>query len=299
MLRALETAKALWRGRSRLDDLVGINRRNVDLVYGNNLRRDYPLVDDKIACKEALEAAGVPVAPTLAICDGLYDVDRVVELLSARGSFVVKPASSSGGEGIVVLAERARGGWWTAGGRFYREDDLREHLANIVFGTFSKGMEDCALVEERIVQHPVLAEIYPRGLSDIRLLLLRGTLLMSMIRIPTERSGARANLHQGGVGVAIDIETGVTTRAVLRGEPITTHPDTGAPLIGVVMPNWGDVVSIGARAAATVPLGYLGIDVVLDAEHGPLVLEMNARPGLEIQNVNGRLLGELVREVES
>ena len=34
------------------------------------------------------------------------------------------------------------------------------------------------------------------------------------------------------------------------------------------------------------PLGYLGVDLVVDAKLGPQVLEINVRPGLEIQNVN-------------
>ena len=40
--------RELWRGRHRLHDIVGINRRNVELVYAYNRRKDYPLVDDKI-----------------------------------------------------------------------------------------------------------------------------------------------------------------------------------------------------------------------------------------------------------
>jgi glutathione synthase/RimK-type ligase-like ATP-grasp enzyme len=34
------------------------------------------------------------------------------------------------------------------------------------------------------------------------------------------------------------------------------------------------------------------VDIVVDRERGPLVLEINARPGLEIQNVVGRGLGD-------
>jgi D-alanine-D-alanine ligase-like ATP-grasp enzyme len=33
-----------------------------------------------------------------------------------------------------------------------------------------------------------------------------------------------------------------------------------------------------------VPLGYAGIDVCLDERRGPVVIEVNARPGIEIQN---------------
>jgi glutathione synthase/RimK-type ligase-like ATP-grasp enzyme len=33
-------------------------------------------------------------------------------------------------------------------------------------------------------------------------------------------------------------------------------------------------------------LGYLGVDMVIDRERGPLLLELNARPGLQIQVAN-------------
>ena len=33
-------------------------------------------------------------------------------------------------------------------------------------------------------------------------------------------------------------------------------------------------------------LGYLGVDIVLDKHKGPLLLELNARPGLAIQVAN-------------
>lgn len=33
-------------------------------------------------------------------------------------------------------------------------------------------------------------------------------------------------------------------------------------------------------------LGYIGVDIVLDRDLGPLVLELNARPGLSIQLAN-------------
>jgi glutathione synthase/RimK-type ligase-like ATP-grasp enzyme len=35
-----------------------------------------------------------------------------------------------------------------------------------------------------------------------------------------------------------------------------------------------------------VELGYLGADIVLTPDHGPILLELNARPGLGIQIAN-------------
>lgn len=290
----LSELAAIWRNRARVHDVVGINRRNVELVYANNRRSDYPLVDDKIVCKALMEAAGVPVPKTIAVCEGLFDVPRVESVVRELSQFVVKPASGSGGDGILVLGDRTATGWKTAGGRDLSFDELRQHLAEIVFGAYSKNMDDRGLVEERIIPHPLFVEFYPTGLSDIRLIFLRGRLLMSMVRVPTNSTGGRANLHQGGVGVAVDIETGVTTRAVALGVPIAEHPDTRAPLVGRQIPDWEHIVEVGRRCAGCVPLGYIGVDIVIDATRGAMVLEMNARPGLEIQNINGFPMGPLL-----
>lgn len=273
---------------------MGINRRNVELVYAHNRRTDYPLVDDKILCKQLMEAQGVPVAHSIAVCEGLFDVPRVEAIVHDLSNFVLKPASGSGGDGILVVGERTPTGWRTAKGRDITFADLRQRLAEIVFGAYSKHIDDRALIEERIVPHPLFVEFYAHGVSDIRLIFLEGRLLISMIRIPTDSTGGRANLHQGGVGVAVDIFTGRTTRAVARGESIERHPDTGAQLVGRQIPDWEHIVDVGRRAAACVPLGYVGVDIVPDAQRGALVLEMNARPGLEIQNINGLPLGPIV-----
>lgn len=297
MGRLLSSLRAVFAQGARIDDLVGINRRNVDLVYRHNRREDYPLVDDKLRCKALLEAAGVPVARTLAVCEGLFAVPRVFDQIVGASDIVIKPASASGGDGIVVLGERGDGGWTSASGRFIPDDDVQRHLANIVFGAFSKAMDDRAFVEERIHAADPFASWSPDGLCDVRLLVLQGEPLMAMIRIPTRESGGRANLHQGGVGVAVDLATGCTTRAVAGGVAIDRHPDTGAALLGCTIPDWAQAVDVGLRAAACVPLGYLGVDLVFDEARGPLLLEMNARPGLEIQNVTGQLLGPLVARV--
>lgn len=285
-----------WRSaRERLAPLFGMNRRNVELVYAHNPRRHYPLADDKILCKELLQAVGVPVAPTLAIGRGLFEVDAVLDTLRAREGFVVKPASGSGGDGIVVVGARTESGWRTAKGRDIPVHEMRQHLANITFGTFSKGLEDRILIEERILPHALYDAFWPDGVCDLRIIVLRGVPLLSMVRVPTRRSGGRANLHQGGIGVAVDLREGMTYRALSRGESIEIHPESGEPLVGRRLPDWDACVKVALGAASAVPLKYLGVDICVDRRWGPVVLEINARPGLEIQNICARTLGEALQ----
>jgi glutathione synthase/RimK-type ligase-like ATP-grasp enzyme len=116
---------------------------------------------------------------------------------------------------------------------------------------------------------------------------------MSMTRVPTKQSDGKANLHQGALGIAIDIASGVTTHAQFLGQSIDRHPDSGIALLGRTLPFWPEVLALAVRAAQAVPLKYLGVDISISPA-GPLLLEINVRPGLEIQNVNKRgMLGML------
>lgn len=283
------------------DQVVGMNRRNSEFVYRYNQRKFYPLVDDKILCKERMAAKGVPLAETLDVCEGLFDVDRTVDGLLAESNFVLKPANGSGGKGIVVIGERDGDAstpvWRTPGGRRYSAVELRDHLASIVFGGFGRKMSDRALVERRIWPHPDFRSFWSDGVCDLRVIVLEGKPVMAMLRVPTHRSNGKANLHQGGLGVAVDVGSGITRRASLKGEEITIHPETGFPLVGVRLPVWDQVLEVAQLAASAVPLGYLGVDLVIDDQARPLVLELNARPGLEIQNVNARSLDSALQEV--
>jgi alpha-L-glutamate ligase-like protein len=280
--------------RARVATLFGINRRNVELVYEHNPRHCYPFADDKALCKERLVAHEVPVPETIALCRGLFEVDAAVALLRVREHFVIKPANGSGGEGILVVGDRQGTGWATPKGGRIEPDQLRMHIANTIFGAHSRQLEDRAIVEERVQPHPFFVELWPDGVCDLRIIVLRGRPLLAMVRVPTRRSAGRANLHQGGIGVAVDLDSGQTTRAMSRGQALTRHPETGGALLGLTLPHFALCVEIARRAAAAVPLGYLGVDLVVDARRGPVVLELNVRPGLEIQNVTGIHLGAAI-----
>ncbi len=298
LARARDATRRLLANRERV---VGINRRNLTLVYPNNPRHHYPYADDKLLAKECFARAGVPTPETLAVVDGLFAIPEAVERLRGKGQFVVKPANGSGGGGILVVGDwdPEAGVWRRAGGRTIGPVELQRHLGDVIFGVHSNQLEDRAFVERRVVPHPLFHGLWSDGLCDVRVITLRGRPVMSMIRVPTAESGGRANLHQGGLGIAVDLATGLTTRAVHHGRPVERHPESGAPLVGLQIPAWAEVLEVARRAAGAVPLGYLGVDVVVDAERGPLVLEINARPGLEIQNVNGCGLAPAIARAEA
>jgi alpha-L-glutamate ligase-like protein len=122
---------------------------------------------------------------------------------------------------------------------------------------------------------------------------------MAMIRLPTRLSDGKANLHQGAIGVGIDIPTGITCRGVWGTEIVREHPDTERSIVGLEIPRWEDLLQMAARCYELSGLGYVGVDFVLDRTHGPMILELNARPGLSIQIANGNGLKLRLQQVEA
>lgn len=280
----------------KLATIMGINRRNLEMIYPHNPRSGFPAVDDKVRTKALLTAAGVPVPRTIAVVSGFLQARRAVEQLREEPTFVVKPARGRAGGGVLIL-ERAQEGWRTPSGRQVGAEDLLQHLGDILFGVYSLGRaDDSALVEQRVNPHPFFRAIHPRGIPDIRIILLRERPVMSMLRIPTDASDGRANLHQGAVGVQVDLGTGRTGWGSLRGKPTERHPDSGAPLVGLQIPFWELMIRHAVAAAGAVPLKYVGVDLVIDEIAGPLMLEVNARPGLQIQVINRAGLAPLLAE---
>jgi alpha-L-glutamate ligase-like protein len=210
-------------------------------------------------------------------------------MVEAHRDFVVKPAQGSGGDGILVVSARVkdRNVYRLVDGTILGEDDIEHHLSNIISGQYSLGgHRDVALIEYCVKFDSTFAEHAFRGVPDIRVIVYRGYPVMGMVRLPTRRSHGKANLHQGAVGAGIDLATGQTTHGVVGNSPVTEHPDSGATIAGLQIPQWEYLLQFAARCYDLTGLGYLGVDIVLDRDQGPMLLELNARPGLNIQIAN-------------
>jgi alpha-L-glutamate ligase-like protein len=277
-----------WPRELRAAGILGINARNAGYTLKWNERRLYPNVDDKLRTKALCEAAGVPVPATLAVAYTQHDVRGLVEALEPYASFVLKPAHGAMGSGILVLVAREGHRLQRPSGRWIGVEDFAYHASSILSGLYALGGQpDVAFVEERLEVHPDLGAISVEGVPDVRIVVYRGVPVMAMTRLPTRRSGGRANLHQGAIGAGIDLETGEITHAVHGGVPVERHPDSESVIVGVRVPQWSELLRAALLAVDHAGLGYVGADMVVDASRGPVLLEMNARPGLAIQLANG------------
>jgi alpha-L-glutamate ligase-like protein len=286
--------------RLKANGVLGLNARNGRYIMPSNPRRYYRLVDDKILCKRRLQAHNVAVPVLLGEVNSQYDAGHLKHKLAGLDEFVIKPASGSGGDGIMVITGRRDKHWLGGGGKLLSLGDIEYHVAGILAGMYSLGGQtDSAMIEGLIHTDPVLREIAPEGVPDIRIIVYRGVPVMAMTRLPTRRSGGKANLHQGAIGAGIDMLSGQTLAAVMSSSIVTVHPDTGGNVVGFQIPAWAGLLEIAARCYDAIPLGYLGVDLVLDRDAGPLVLEMNARPGLAIQIANGTGIGHRLAAVDA
>ncbi|MFI8483212.1 alpha-L-glutamate ligase-like protein [Pseudomonas sp. NPDC078700] len=279
----------LWKTWKALEakGIMGINRRNADYVLKYNKRHLYPLVDDKILTKERAIDAGINVPEMYGIISTEKEIDNLNDIIGNRTDFVVKPAQGAGGDGILVVADRFEDRYRTVSGKIIAHEDIEFQISSILTGLYSLGgHRDRALIEYRVIPDQIFKSISYEGVPDIRIIVLKGYPVMAMLRLPTRQSGGKANLHQGAIGVGVDLATGLTLNGTWLNNKITKHPDTTNAVDGVQLPDWDGFMTLAANCYELCGLGYIGVDMVLDQEKGPLILELNARPGLNIQIAN-------------
>jgi len=268
--------------------VIGMNHRNVVCIARNNPRRLYPRVDNKLLTKILAREAGIAVPDLIGVVKTQGHVRELKEFLKDDHAFVVKPAKGSGGKGILVITGRDGGDYLKPSGTVVSHQDVCKHASSTLSGLFSLGGNtDVAMIEELVDFDPVFDGFSYEGVPDIRVILYKGYPVMAMTRLSTRDSDGKANLHQGAVGLGLDIGTGRALKAIQHGRPISHHPDTGKEFGTFHVPKWPEFLKLASRCYEVTELGYLGADIVLDANKGPLILELNARPGLAIQMANG------------
>ena len=292
MLRLLKNRKKL----------LGMNARNLDYIRPYNLKKAKLIADDKILSKRILKKAGLPVPRLIAKIKNNDELEKF-DWSSLPSSFALKPNRGFGGEGIVVVYGRKKGrddAWVKASGDLVTINDLENHIRNIIDGSYSlSNTPDIAFFEERLTLLKLFKPYSFKGIPDIRVIVYNKVPVMAMLRLPTKESGGKANLHQGAIGVGIDLATGTTTTAVLgKGRHIEYVPKTRLLLSGIRIPYWKDILKFSVQAQEVSGLGFLGADVAIDKERGPVFLELNARPGLSIQIANLAGLKERLERVK-
>lgn len=268
--------------------VLGLNERNLACISAHNPRSSFPSVDDKLLTKLLAQDYQIATPALLGTIRHQAEIAKFEDYLPKQGGFVIKPAKGSGGKGILVIQFASGDKYLKASGEWISRQAVERHLSNLISGLYSLGGHpDAAIIESLIHSAKEFADFTFEGVPDIRVIIYHGYPIMAMMRLSTRASDGKANLHQGALGVGIDLTLGTAIQAVQDDRPVFVHPDTGSVLQKLRIQNWQYLLELAARCYDMTGLGYLGADLVVDAELGPLLLELNARPGLAIQMANG------------
>ena len=278
--------------------VLGMNARNFLYISKYNPRWAKVIADDKLETKNVLLNNDIPTPALLGSIVSREEIPTFSWDLPERG-FVVKPARGYGGEGIIPIKSWDGETGVSASGESYTKKQLEAHFIDILEGAYSlQHLPDKAFLEERLILHPFFRKIVQIGIPDIRVIVLNHIPVMAMMRIPTQESEGKANLHQGAVALGIDMRTGITTTAISRDKPVSYVPGTKIKTRGIKIPQWDDILLLASKTQAASGLGYVGVDIVFDSRYGPMILETNARPGLSIQNANRTSLRSRLERIE-
>lgn len=288
----------------KISSILGLNARAAQFSYNYNSLPAKKRADSKIQTARVLTRADIPTPKIYKKLTKPEDLTHFAwEELGS--SFVIKPSRGLGGEGIVIIKKKLTSRkltqpvWVNSQKQRLSREDLNLHSLDIIEGAYSLGnIPDVALVQEFVGRHKIFRRYAYRGTPDIRVIVFNKVPVMAMLRLPTKVSGGRANLHQGALGVGIDMATGITTQAIWFGKVITHKPGTKRKLQGIKIPNWTSTLEIAVTAQIASGLGYVGVDILYHPEKGQMVLEINAEPGLEIQLANMAGLKKRLERVE-
>lgn len=268
--------------------VLGRNERYLRYIRPYNLKRSIQIADDKVLTKKILSRAEIPVPKLIKVIKSRAQLNKF-NFSSLPKSFVIKPVKGVRGGGVTIIYNRGKDGRWIgSGNQRFTEEDLKSLIQDILDGRYSLFNEpDRVLIEERVRPHKGFKYYSYKGAPDIRVLIFNSIPVMSYVRLPTKESNGRANLDLGAIGAGIDMAVGKTTYAIIgKSTPIEYVPNTNLPLSGLKIPYWDRILRYTCEASKMTGLGFGAVDFLIDEDKGPIIVELNARPGLSIQLAN-------------
>ncbi len=278
--------------------ILGINARNLLYIKPYNKKKAIRMADDKIKTKQFLSARKIPVPKLYGVIKDTQELEKF-DFNSLPESFVIKPNQGFGGEGIIPIINKKEKNFITANKKEITKEELKDHIRDILDGRYSiSNIVDSAFLEQYIIADEKLRNFSYAGLPDIRVVVHNLIPVMAMLRLPTKESEGKANLHMGAIGVGIDIAKGQTTHLSYKNKIINKLPDNDEILKNFKIPYWDEILRIASEVQLITNLGYMAIDICIDKNTGPVLLEINARAGLGVQIANMAPLRKRLERIE-
>lgn len=203
--------------------------------------------------------------------DWLYSKDMVIEdlilFMKKHEYAIIKPMAGLEGDGVRLV-------------RFGADVNVTK--------VFEELRTSDVLIEERIVQHPNMI-FGNKSVNTIRVYTLynsetdKVTLLKTVVRVGIGESIVD-NSHSGGCAYEIDKTLGYVISPSYCANGLITyiHPGTDICMLGRKIPYWKEALVMCDQAARMLPTCRLiGWDVAI-TEKGPLLIEGNHTPDLDM-----------------
>ena len=197
----------------------------------------------------------------------------------------VKPCRGRGGRGAERWDRIAPSTFARPDGEQMTGDDLLDRLVE-------RSARAGLIVQPRLRPHPELACVTAGALPTLRILTCLNAerqpeVMAAMIRTSFGQNVTVDNLHAGGIGALVDVDSGAMSRSSNLGSNarlgwFSNHPDTGQPIEGRHVPCWAEAKALAVAAhrefSDRVVIGW---DVAILAD-GPILVEGNGNPDLDI-----------------
>jgi len=266
-----------------------------------------PLFNHKLILRRILADRGGFAQPeTIALVsrreiieDPMGDARRVSaaaleeRLVGEGGRYIMKPQVGAFGTSVVLLEVRD-GRLVARRGRSVRPFSVARHARPV------------SMIERAVEAHPFWHALSPASVNTLRILALwtpgdpEPFIARAIQRIGTEETLPTDNWSGGGVCVPVDLTTGhLGTGRVYRFEsdyedrPYTHHPDTNAPITGLVLPGWEHIKAVVLAATRSLPYAnYIGWDVAVTPDGTPVFIEGNHNTGVKMLQAHSGLLAD-------
>lgn len=278
--------------------ILGQNERNLKYIKPNNTSFAKYLADSKLRTKEFLYNKWVAVPETFFVISEHSQI-KDLDFTAFIPPFVIKPNLGFGWKGILIINEiDSLGNYVTNSWEVFSKVDLIKHFNEILDWFYSLSWNrDKVIIEQKIELEPSIELIGKYGLPDVRVVVYNKIPVMAMLRIPTPNSKGKANLHSWACWAGIDISNGKLTHITQFDKYIKSVPGIW-DVRWLELPNWDDVLSLCVKLQEITWIWYLACDIVFDKEKGPLLLEVNLRPWLNVQIANKAALWARLKKVE-
>lgn len=275
------------------------NARNLNYIWEYNDSLSKKLRDSKIKTKEFLSSKWIRVSESIAVLKTHKELEDF-DLNSLPLPFVVKPNAWYWWKWIIIFIKKDdEWNFISNDNQIFSIKDFKKHLSDILDWFFSLSWSrDKIIFERKLSLDKSIELLWKYWLPDIRVIVFNSIPVIAMLRVPTKNSKWKANLHMWACGLWIDIWSWKITYITQFKKMIKSVPWIW-DVRWIEIPNWDDILKLAVKVQQVTNIWYVWCDIVLDDTFWPLLLEMNVRPGLEVQVANKIPLLERLKKVSN